>query len=75
MFVLRVRLDDLFYTSNQAVINDIRLVFSNCYSYNMEDAEEYGCAERLEKYFDSQLKAQGLIDEEASKPRAKKRRL
>jgi len=72
---IRVRLDDLFYTSNQAVINDIRLVFSNCYSYNMEDAEEYGCAERLEKYFDSQLKAQGLIDEEASKPRAKKRRL
>ena len=40
----------------------------------MEDAEEYGCAERLNKFFDTQLKAQGLVDEEASKPKAKKRR-
>lgn len=72
---IRHRLNDMFYTSNQAVFNDIRLVFSNCLSYNMEDAEEYGCAERLEKFFDSQLKAQGLVDEEVSKPRSKKRRL
>ena len=41
----------------------------------MEDAEEYGCAERLEKFFTSQLKAQGLVDEEATKPKAKKRKL
>ena len=40
----------------------------------MEDTEEYACAERLEKYFDSQLKAQGIVDEEAPKPKAKKRR-
>ena len=33
---------------------------------------EYGCAERLEKFFDAQLKAQGLVDEEAFKPRSKK---
>eukprot|EP00092_Neocalanus_flemingeri_P010571 GFUD01011387.1.p1 GENE.GFUD01011387.1~~GFUD01011387.1.p1 ORF type:complete len:1574 (+),score=621.92 GFUD01011387.1:101-4822(+) len=72
---IRQRLNDMYYTNNQAVINDIRLVFSNCVSYNMEDAEEYGCAERLDKYFDSQLKAQGLVDEEANKPRSKKRRL
>merc|ERR1712130_1037173 len=43
---VRGKLNDMQYTSNQEVINDIRLVFSNCYSYNMEDAEEYGCAER-----------------------------
>jgi len=72
---IRGKLNDMQYTSNQEVINDIRLVFSNCYSYNMEDAEEYGCAERLEKYFDSQLKVQGLVDEEATKPRAKKRKM
>merc|ERR1712187_208627 len=72
---IRSKLNDMQYTSNQEVINDIRLVFSNCYSYNMEDAEEYGCAERLEKYFDSQLKVQGLVDEEATKPRAKKRKM
>jgi len=72
---IRGKLNDMQYTSNQEVINDIKLVFSNCYSYNMEDAEEYGCAERLEKFFTSQLKAQGLVDEEATKPKAKKRKL
>lgn len=71
---VKSRLNDMQYTSNQEVVNDIRLVFSNCYSYNMEDTEEYGCAVRLEKYFDSQLKAQGIVDEEAPKPKAKKRR-
>merc|ERR1712179_252514 len=71
---IRGKLNDMQYTSNQEVINDIKLVFSNCYSYNMEDTEEYGCAERLEKFFTSELKAQGLVDEEATKPRAKKRR-
>ena len=84
----------MFYTKNQQVIDDIRLVFNNCYSvrvklvfvekifiyisclfqYNMEDAEEYECAERLEKYFDNQLKSHGLISEESSNPRSKKRR-
>merc|ERR1719317_399919 len=72
---IRGKLNDMQYTSNQEVINDIKLVFSNCYSYNMEDAEEYGCAKRLEKFFTSQLKAQGLVDEEATKPKAKKRKL
>jgi len=72
---IRGKLNDMQYTSNQEVINDIKLVFSNCYSYNMENTEEYGCAERLEKFFTSQLKVQGLVDEEATKPRAKKRKL
>merc|ERR1712073_54940 len=71
---IKGRLNDMQYTSNQEVVNDIRLVFTNCYSYNMEDTEEYGCAERLEKFFNSQLKAQGIVDEEAPKPKAKKRR-
>merc|ERR1719438_313840 len=58
---IKSKLNDMFYTKNQQVIDDIRLVFNNCYSYNMEDAEEYECAERLEKYFDNQLKSHGLI--------------
>ena len=80
------------YSKNQQVIDDIRLVFSNCYSvyflkpvwqvddvnffkYNMEDTEEYGCAERLEKYFETQLKNQGIVEEDGvANPRSKKRR-
>lgn len=69
---IKSRLSDMFYSKNQEVIDDIRLVFSNCYSYNMEDAEEYGCAERLEKYFDNQLKSRGLSGVENA--RSKKRR-
>merc|ERR1712029_1265579 len=71
---VKSRLNDMFYNKNEQVIDDIRLVFNNCYSYNMEDAEEYECAERLEKYFDNQLKSHGLISEESSNPRSKKRR-
>lgn len=69
---IKSRLNDMHYTKNQQVIEDIRLVFNNCYSYNMEDAEEYGCAERLERYFDKQLKSHGL--EETANSRSKKRR-
>ena len=46
------------------------------FQYNMEDAEPYGCALNLEKFFNSQLKAAGMVDEGAvSKPKLKKRRL
>lgn len=71
---IKTRLNDMVYDKNQQVIDDIRLVFSNCYSYNMEDTEEYGCAERLEKYFETQLKNQGLVEEEVANGRSKKRR-
>jgi len=40
----------------------------------MEDAEEYGCAERLEKYFNNQLKIRGLAGGENTDSRSKKRR-
>jgi len=72
---IKTRLNDMAYQKNQQVIDDIRLVFNNCYSYNMEDTEEYSCAGRLEKYFETQLKSQGIVAEEAvANPRSKKRR-
>jgi len=71
---IKTRLNDMAYRKNQQVIDDIRLVFSNCYSYNMEDTEEYGCAGRLEKYFETQLKSQGIVEDEVANPRSKKRR-
>jgi len=71
---IKSRLLNMFYSKNQEVIDDVRLVFSNCYSYNMEDAEEFGCAERLEKYFNNQLKKSGLAGGETPDSRSKKRR-
>ncbi len=58
------------YSCNQEVIDDIRLVFKNCWRYNKSDAEEYQCGVRLEKYFLKEAKKNGLIepDEEPSAP-------
>ena len=50
------------YTCNQEVLEDIRMVFNNCWAYNRNDAEEYACGVRLEKYFLKEGKKLGLID-------------
>jgi len=75
---IKTRLDGTsHYSRNQEILNDIRLVFANCYSYNEEDTDEYQCALRLEKYYDKELKRVGLVDEEhyPKVPKAKKRRV
>lgn len=74
---IRTRLDGTtYYTRNQEILDDIRLVFSNCFQYNQEDADEYKCALRLEKYFDKELSRVGLVDESQYPkiPKSKKRR-
>merc|ERR1712106_727378 len=69
---IRTRLNGMsHYDKNQEVIDDVKLVFSNCYQYNQDYAEEYKCAERLEKYFKGELKKQGIIDEKPSTKRKK----
>merc|ERR1712013_32409 len=74
---IRSRMDgNIYYSRNQEILDDIRLVFSNCFQYNQEDAEEYKCAVRLEKYFDKELDRVGMIDENQypKAPKSKKRR-
>ena len=60
------------YTCNQEVLEDIRLVFHNCWAYNRVDAEEYHCGVRLEKYFLKEAKKVGFIelDEMSTAPTA-----
>lgn len=60
---IRSRLNGLEYKCNQEVLEDIRLMFRNCLQYNMEDAQEYQCALRLEKYFDKEISKMGLSEE------------
>ena len=50
------------YTCNQEVLEDVRLVFRNCWAYNRADAEEYMCGVRLEKHFLKEAKKVGLIE-------------
>ena len=61
---IRTALLHMKYTCNQEVLSDIKIVFGNCYSYNAEDAEEYQCAGRLEKYFEKIARKLGLVEEE-----------
>jgi len=63
---IRSKLNSLKYTCNQEVLDDIRLMFQNCYSYNKEDADEYKCGTRLQKYFNKEVAKMGLA--EASEP-------
>lgn len=80
---VRTSLLHMKYSCNQEVCDDIRLVFENCYTYNADDAEEFQCANRLEKYFEKEARKLGLIvtdtsngadSEEENQPLAKKSR-
>jgi len=58
---IRRQLDGMkTYTDNRQVLDDIQLVFDNCRLYNQPDAEEYECAERLERYCDEMKEELGL---------------
>ena len=73
---IRTALLHMKYTCNQEVLSDIKIVFGNCYRYNAEDAEEYQCAGRLEKYFEKIARKLGLVEEEdlENQPLSKKSR-
>jgi len=67
-------LNRMKYSCNQEVLDHVRLVFKNCYQYNMDDTEEYMCAKRLEKYFDKEISKMGLSEEPVQKASKRGRR-
>ena len=74
---VRSTLLQMKYSCNQEVLQDVRQVFANCYMYNREDAEEFQCAIRLEKYFEKEAKKLGLLEEDfedENQPLSKKAR-
>ena len=52
------------YSCNSEVLQDIKQVFENCFTYYKEDTEEFQCAIRLHKYFKQEAKNLGLVDKE-----------
>lgn len=52
------------YSCNQEVLDDIRQVFVNCFTYNRPEAEEFQCGVRLEKYFLKEMKKFGFVDDD-----------
>merc|ERR1719219_2751200 len=74
---VRTNLLHMKYSCNQEVLVDVRLVFQNCYRYNAEEAEEFQCALRLEKYFEKTTRKLGLVevdDDLENQPLSKKSR-
>jgi len=71
---IRSKMNNIQYTCNQEVLDDIRLCFKNCYSYNEDDTEEYSCGLRLEKYFDKEVRKMGLAEESPTSNKSKKKR-
>jgi len=69
---IKSKLNNIQYSCNQEVLDDIRLVFLNCYSYNQDDAEEFQCAIRLEKLFEKEVKKLGLSDDSPPPKKSKK---
>ena len=61
---IRSNINRMKYSCNQEVLDDIRQVFVNCFTYNKPEAEEFQCAVRLEKFFLKETKKMGLVDEE-----------
>jgi len=61
---IRSNLLRMKYSCNSEVLQDIKTVFENCFTYNREDAEEFQCAIRLDKYFTKEAKKLGLMDED-----------
>jgi len=61
---IRSSINRMKYSCNNEVLEDIRLVFENCRLYNKEEAEEYQCGERLERYFKKEIKKLGLLADE-----------
>ena len=76
---IRSGINRMKYTCNQEVVEDIQLVFKNCWLYNREEAEEYQCGLRLEKYFKKEAKRLNLMmddedEEEEDAPKNKRGR-
>jgi len=74
---VRTNLLHMKYSCNQEVITDVRQVFENCYRYNAEEAEEFQCALRLEKYFEKTTRKLGLVEQDddlENQPLSKKSR-
>jgi len=71
---IRSKMNNIQYTCNQEVLDDIKLCFKNCFSYNEDDTDEFKCGVRLEKYFDKEVKKMGLAEESPPSKKSKKGR-
>jgi len=70
---IRSKMNNIQYTCNQEVLDDIKLCFKNCFSYNEDDTDEYKCGVRLEKYFDKEVRKMGLAEDSPPSKKSNKK--
>ncbi|XP_076463791.1 bromodomain adjacent to zinc finger domain protein 1A-like [Babylonia areolata] len=57
---IRSKLDQHGYSSPGQLLDDVRLIFSNCVEYNLSSAPVYQAGQALNKFFQSRVRALGL---------------
>lgn len=70
---IKNKINRFSYDDVASLLCDVRLVFSNCMSYNRKSTPEYKAGQLLSKMFEKRLKDCN-IDEESSPPTKKNRR-
>jgi len=57
---MKYKLNTIQYKSFEEFVQDLQLMFTNCYTYNNEDADEYKCARNLSQNVERQLGKLGI---------------
>jgi len=57
---IKYKLNTIQYKNSEEFIEDLQLIFTNCYTYNNEDADEYKCGRNLSQNAERQLRKLGL---------------
>ena len=57
---MKAKVNKFEYLEPCAILEDIRLIFTNCERYNVPDAQEYLAGQRLCRHFVKRVKELGL---------------
>lgn len=62
------------YTSSSQLLDDMRLIFTNCVEYNARTTPEYRAGQTLSKFFQTRIREMGLQEDSyiATPPPSKK---
>jgi hypothetical protein len=67
---IRAQMNKFIYTEPSQIVEDVRLVFSNCIKYNLPSAKEFKLGQKLSKIFEKKVK-DFKLDKPVSQPKGK----
>ena len=53
---IRVKINAFSYTDVSPLLEDVRLIFTNCEKYNLPSADEYKAGQKLSKFFEKRVR-------------------